>query len=93
MNRDLVTKMRADLEETLEGIKRRVAQEEDRIKAAEREEQARLERERGRAEGVRRRASGPTRRDPAVSKYADVIERKVREARREVVPVRFCKSG
>jgi hypothetical protein len=78
-NRELVTKMRADLEGTLEGIKERMAQQEARrLATLEHEEQARLERERRRAEGERRRASGPTR-DPAVSEYAEMIESRVRE--------------
>jgi hypothetical protein len=47
----------------------------------EHEEQARLEQERRRAEGVRRRVSGP-RRDPAIGKYAEMIESRVRERER-----------
>ena len=83
-NRELVGRMRADLEGTLEGIKERVAQEEARrLAGVEHEEQARLERERRRAEGARRRADGSPRRDPVMAKYADVIESKVREARRD----------
>ena len=77
-NRKLVRRMHADLEGTLEGLKERVAQQEvHRLATLEHEEQARLERER-RAEGERRRASTPTR-DPAVGKYADMIESRVRE--------------
>jgi len=81
-NRGLVTKMRADLEGTLEGIKEKMAQQEARrLATLEREEQAQLERERRRAEGERRRASTPTR-DPAVAKYAEMIESRVREHER-----------
>ena len=47
----------------------------------EHEEQARLDQERRRAEGERRRASGPTR-DPAVGKYASMIESRVGERER-----------
>lgn len=78
-NRGLVTKMHADLEGTLEGIKEKMAQQEARrLATLEHEEQARLERERRRAEGERRRASSPTK-DPAVSEYAEIIESRVRE--------------
>jgi hypothetical protein len=78
-SRELVTKMRADLEGTLEGIKEWMAQQEARrLATLEDEEQARLERERRRAEGERRRASSPTR-ESAVSKYAEMIESRVRE--------------
>jgi hypothetical protein len=78
-NRGLVTKMRDDLEGTLEGIKERMAQQEARrLATLEHEEQARLEQERRRAERERRRASSPTR-DPVVSKYAEMIESRVRE--------------
>ena len=78
-NRGLMTKMRADLEGTLERIKEMMAQQEARRTATlEHEEQARLERERRRAEGERRRASSPTR-DPTVGKYASMIESRVRE--------------
>lgn len=81
-NRGLVTKMRADLEGTLEGIKEKMAQQEARrLATLEHEEQARLERERRRAERERRRASGPTR-DPTVSEYAELIESRVRERER-----------
>jgi hypothetical protein len=78
-NRGLVVRMRADLEGTLEGIKEKMAQQEDRrLATLEHEEQARLERESRRAEGERRRASNPTR-EPVVNKYADMIESRVRE--------------
>ena len=81
-NRGLVTKMRTDLEGTFEGIREKMAQQEARrLAVLEQEEQARLERERRRAEGERRRASGPTR-DPAVGKYASMIESRVRERER-----------
>jgi Sec-independent protein translocase protein TatA len=79
-HREIITKMKADLEGTLEKIKERIAQEEDRRRAAaEHEEQARVERERRRAEGARIRASSSPK-DPAVSKYAEMIESRVREA-------------
>jgi hypothetical protein len=81
-NRELVTKMRADLEGTLEGIKEKLAQQEARrLATLEHEEQTRLDQERRRAERERRRASGPTR-DPAVSEYAQMIESRVRERER-----------
>jgi hypothetical protein len=81
-NRKLVRRMHADLEGTLEGLKERVAQQEaHRLATLEHEEQARLEQERRRAEGERRRASTPTR-DPAIGKYADMIESRVREHER-----------
>jgi len=74
-NQNLITKMYADLSGTLEGIKERIAQEEAQKRLAEeRERQARWERE-------RRRASMPTR-DPAASKYAEMIENRVREGER-----------
>lgn len=73
-NRELVTKMYAGLETALEGTKERIAQEEGQKRvAAEREEQVLRERE-------RRRANKPTR-DPAVSKYAEMIENRVREGK------------
>jgi flagellar biosynthesis/type III secretory pathway M-ring protein FliF/YscJ len=81
-NRELATKMRADLEGTLEGIKEKMAQQEARrLATLEHEEQTRHDRERRRAERERRRASGPTR-DPAVSEYAEMIESRVRERER-----------
>jgi hypothetical protein len=81
-NRELVTKMRSHFEGTLERIKEKMAQQEARrLATLEHEEQARLERERRRAEGERRRASGPTR-DPAVGKYGEIIESRVRERER-----------
>ena len=81
-NRELVTKMRADLEGTLERIKEKLAQQEARrLATLEHEEQTRLEQERRRAEGERRRATTPTR-DPAVGEYADMIESRVRERER-----------
>ncbi len=81
-NRELVRRMHADLEGMLEGLKERMAQQEARrLATLEHEEQARLEQERRRAEGERRRASSPTR-DPAVSKYVDMIECRVRERER-----------
>jgi hypothetical protein len=81
-NRELVRRMHADLEGTLEGLKERVAQQEaSRLATLEHEEQTRLEQERRRAEGERRRATTPTR-DPAVGTYADMIESRVRERER-----------
>jgi len=81
-NRDLVRKMRTDLEGKFEGISERMAQQEARrLAALEKEKQARLERERRRAEGERRRASSPTK-DPAVGMYADMIESRLRERER-----------
>ena len=81
-NRELVRRMHADLEGTLECLKERVAQQEaHRLATLEHEEQTRLEQERRRAEGERRRASTPTR-DPAVGKYADMIESRLREHER-----------
>ena len=83
-NQELVTKMHADLKGTLERIEERVAQEEARRRAAEEhEERARVEREKRRVEGERRKASIPAR-DPAVSKYAEMIENKVREGERTI---------
>jgi ABC-type siderophore export system fused ATPase/permease subunit len=74
-NQELVTKMYTDLAGTLEGMKERIAQEEAQKRLAEeREKQARWERE-------RRRASMPTR-DPSASKYAEMIENRVREGER-----------
>jgi hypothetical protein len=81
-NRELVRRMHADLEGTLEGLKERMAHQEARRRATlEHEEQARLEQERRRAEGERRKTSPPTR-DPTVSKYAEMIESRVRERER-----------
>ena len=81
-NRELVTKMRTDLEGTLEGIKEKLAQQEARrLATLEHEEQTRLDQERRRAERERRRASGPTR-DPAVNEYAEMIESRVRKRER-----------
>jgi hypothetical protein len=83
-NRELVTKMDADLKGTLERIEERIAQEEARRRAAEEhEELARVEREKRRGEGERRKAS-ITARAPAVSRYAEMIENKVREGERTI---------
>ena len=83
-NRELVTKMHADLKGTLERIEERVAQEEARRRAAEEhEERARMEREKRRVEGERRKASIPAR-DPSVSRYAEMIENRVREGERTI---------
>jgi hypothetical protein len=77
-NRGLVTKMRAELEGTLEGIKEMMAQQEaQRLTMLEHEKQTRFDQERRRAERERRRASGLTR-DPAVNEYAEMIESRVR---------------
>lgn len=74
-NRVIITKMYADLVRMLEGLKERIAQEEAQKEAAkEREERARSERE-------RRKATLPTR-DPTASKYAEMIENRVREGER-----------
>ena len=83
-NRELVTKMHVDLKGTLERIEERMAQEEARRRAAEEhEERARMEREKRRVEGERRKASIPAR-DPSVSRYAEMIENKVREGERTI---------
>jgi ABC-type transport system involved in cytochrome bd biosynthesis fused ATPase/permease subunit len=78
-NQELLAKMRSDLERTLEGIAERSAQEEAQRRAAEeQEERARVERE-------MRRANRPVR-DPAMGKYAGMIEDRVRaseQTRRE----------
>jgi hypothetical protein len=71
--RELLAKMRADLERTLEGIEERLAREEaQRRPAKEHEERAHAERE-------LRRANRPVR-DPTVGKYAGMIESRVRES-------------
>src|SRR5918993_4531227 len=71
---ELVTKMRADLKQMLEGIEERLARKETQRRAAEEHElQVRVEREKRRAEGERKKAS-ITARDPAVSRYAEMIE-------------------
>lgn len=81
-NRELTTKMRTDLRGTLEVIEGRLAQQEAKRRAeAEHEEQARLERERRRAEGEKRRATRPAM-DPVMSKYAAMIESRVKEGER-----------
>jgi hypothetical protein len=83
-NGELVTKMRVDLKETLEGIEERLAREEAQRRAAEEhEERVRVEREKRRAEGERKKAS-ITARDPAVSRYAEMIENRVREGERTI---------
>lgn len=83
-NRELVTKMRADLKETLEGIEERLGREEAQRRAAEEHERrVRVEREKRRAEGERKKAS-ITARDPAVSRYAEMIESRVREGERTI---------
>lgn len=69
----LVAKMRADLERTLEGIEERMAREEAQWRAAKEHE------ERAHAERELRRANRPVR-DPTVGKYAGMIESRVRES-------------
>jgi predicted Holliday junction resolvase-like endonuclease len=71
-SRELVAKMRADLETALKGIEERLAREEDQRRAAKEHE------ERAHAERELRRANRPVR-DPAVGKYAGMIESRVRE--------------
>ncbi len=72
-SRELVAKMRADLERMLKEIEERLAREEaQRREAEEHEERARVERE-------MRRANRPVR-DPTVGKYAGIIESRVRES-------------
>ena len=83
-NRELVTKMQADLKGMLERIEERMAQEGARKRAAEEhEERARMERERRRVERERRKTSMPAR-DPAMSRYAEMIENRVREGERTI---------
>src|SRR5215217_5185546 len=75
--RELVAKMQADLKRTLERIEERMAQQGARKRAAEEhEERARMERE-------RTKASMPAR-DPAMSRYAEMIENRVREGERTI---------
>ena len=82
--RELVTKMKADLKGTLERIEERMAQEGARKRAAEEhEERARMERERRRVERERTKTSIPAR-DPAMSRYAEMIENRVREGERTI---------
>ena len=71
-NRELLAKMRADLERTLESIEERLAREEAQRRAAEEHE------ERVHAERELRRANRPVR-DPTVGKYAGIIESRVTE--------------
>ena|SRR5215203_2452932 len=78
--RELVAKMQADLKRTLE----RMAQQGARKRAAEEhEERARMERERRRVERERTKASMPAR-DPAMSRYAELIENRVIEGERTI---------
>lgn len=72
-SRELVAKMRADLERTLEGIEERLAREEAQRRAAKEHE------ERAHAERELRKANRPAR-DPTVGKYAGIIESRVRES-------------
>jgi hypothetical protein len=83
-NLELATRAYADFKEAVERIVERVAQREAQRRAAvDSERQARIERgrqariERG---GTRARSSRPTDEDPAVGRYADIIESRVREA-------------
>jgi predicted Holliday junction resolvase-like endonuclease len=72
-SRERVAKMRADLERMLKEIEERLDREEAQRRATEEYEKwARLERE-------RRKANRPVR-DPAVGKYAGMIESRVRES-------------
>ena len=83
-NRELVTKMQADLKGTLQGIEEKMAQKEAQRRAAEEhEERVRIEREKRRVEGERRKTSKAAR-DPAVSRYAEMIENRVREGERTI---------
>jgi hypothetical protein len=78
--RELVAKMKADLKGTLE----RMAQVGARKRAAEEhEERARMERERRRVERERTKTSMPAR-DPTMSRYAEMIENRVREGERTI---------
>ncbi len=82
-NRELATKMYLDLEEALEGIKEKIAQEEARRRATiEQEQRTRIERERRRMEGKRRRASRPTTEPTISSEYAHIIENRIKEGAR-----------
>ncbi len=72
-SRELIAKMRADLERMLKEIEERSVREEAQRRATEEyEKRARLERE-------MRKANRPVR-DPAVGKYAGMIESRVRES-------------
>ncbi len=82
-NLQLVTRAYADFKEAIERIVERVAQKEAQRRAAgDRERQTR--RRRGRQarieRGGTRASSRPTDEDPAVVRYADMIESRVREA-------------
>ena len=80
-NRELATKMRADLRATVEGIEEGLARHEDQRRAVvEHEVRVRAEREKRRAEGERRTATRPAM-DPATRAYAEMIENKVREGK------------
>jgi hypothetical protein len=82
--RELVAKMEADLKGTFERIVERMAQQGSRKRAAEEhEERARMERERRRVERERTKASMPAR-DPAMSRYAEMIENRVKEGERTI---------
>ena len=82
--RELVAKMQADLKGTLERIEERMAQQGARKRAAEEhEERARMERERRRVERETTKTSMPAR-DPTMSRYAEMIENRVREGERTI---------
>lgn len=73
-NLELVMKMYADLKGAVEKIKERVAEDEAPRRTATRRRQVLMERE-------RRKADRPQETPTADKKYADMIERRVREAR------------
>jgi Ca2+/Na+ antiporter len=74
-NLELIMKMYADFTGTLERIKERVAEDEARRRtAADRESQVLMERERRKADRRKEASTGD-------KKYADSIERRVREAK------------
>jgi hypothetical protein len=74
-NRELVVRMYDDFRGTVERIVEKVARAEVKRRAAEHEKQARKERR------DRRVSSTRTKEDPAVGKYAEMIENRVREAK------------
>ena len=74
-NRELVVRMYDDFRGTVERIAEKVAQVEVKRRAAEHERQTRRERR------DRRVSSTRTKEDPAVEKYAEMIENRVREAK------------
>jgi hypothetical protein len=74
-NRELVVRMYDDFRGTVERIAEKVAQVEVKRRAAEHERQTRRERR------DRRVSSTRTKEDPAVEKYAEMIENRVRDAK------------